>query len=59
MLKLMRFPRGNNRNRPLKQRLPVADLESPQEVERVFRRFWKERQVAFRPAAAEEGRPCA
>ena len=55
----MRFPRGNNRNRPLKQRLPVADLESPQEVERVFRRFWKERQVAFRPAAAEEGRPCA
>lgn len=42
----MRFPRGNNRNRPLKQRLPAADFESPQEVERLFRRFWRERQRA-------------
>lgn len=58
MLKLMRFPRGNNRNRPLK-RLPVADFESPQEVERLFRRFWRERMVDRRGAAAEDGMACA
>ena len=58
MLKLMRFPQGNNRNRPLKQRLSVVDLESPQEVERVFRRFWKERQQVLYRAPAEEGRVC-
>lgn len=43
----MRFPRGNNRNRPLK-RMPLVDFESPQEVERLFRRFWREREVGRR-----------
>jgi len=56
MLKLSLFPRGNNRNRPLK-RLPAADLEYPQEVDRLFRRFWRERRLGPRPA--EEGRSCA
>jgi len=56
MFKLSLFPRGNNRNRPLK-RLPAADLEYPQEVDRLFRRFWRERRLGPRPA--EEGRPCA
>lgn len=41
MLKLMRFPRGSNRNRPLKDRLP-KQFESPRQVERIFRRFWRE-----------------
>ena len=58
MLKLMYFPRGNNRNRPLKQRLPGGDFESPQELERLFRRFWRERQRGFgrglAPGTAEE-----
>lgn len=55
MLKLRRFPRGNNRNRPLK-RLAAADLDSPQEVDRLFRRFWRERQ--WQKRAVEEGVPC-
>ena len=58
MLKLRRFPRGNNHNRPLK-RLPAVDFESPREVERVFRRFWREREVGRRGAAAGEGISCA
>ena len=54
----MRFPRGNNRNRPLKQRLPTVDFEL--EVERVFRRFWRERALGrgLAAGAAEEGAPC-
>ncbi len=56
MLKLMSFPRGNNRNRPLKRML-VVDLESPGEVDRLFRRFWRERRLERR--AAEEEVTCA
>ena len=56
MLKLRRFPSGNNRNRPLK-RLPAVGFESPQEVERLFRRFWRERQAQRR--TVEEGITCA
>ncbi len=41
MLKLMNFPRGSNRNRPLKDRMPALS-ESPRQVERIFRRFWRE-----------------
>lgn len=52
MLKLMRFPRGNNRNRPLR-RLAAVDLDSPQEVDRLFRRFWRERRAGRR--GVEEG----
>jgi hypothetical protein len=58
MLKLARFPSGNNRNRPLK-RAPALDLESPQEVERLFRRFWRERRLDRRLSAAGEGMACA
>ncbi len=54
MLKLRSFPRGNNRNRPLKQRLQGADFESPQELERLFRRFWRERQRGFGRGLAAE-----
>ncbi len=55
MLKLMSFPRGNNRNRPLK-RMPVVDCESPGDVDRLFRRFWRERRLERR--AVEEGILC-
>lgn len=58
MLKLRRFPRGNNRNRPLK-RLSMVDFESPQEVERVFRRFWRERKAGQQGSVAGEGISCA
>lgn len=58
MLKLRHFPRGNNRNRSLK-RLSVVDFESPQEVERVFRRFWRERKASRQGSIAGEGGSCA
>ena len=48
MLKLMRFPRGTNRNRTLKrQRRPELEevVDSAAEVKRLFRRFWHERAV--------------
>lgn len=63
MLKLMRFPRGTNRNRTLKQK-PLhleEEIDSKVVVERIFRRFWRERMVlAVRhdtpfPAVPEEG----
>lgn len=54
MLKLMSFPRGSNRNRPLKQRLQSVDFDSPQELERLFRRFWRERQRGFGRGLATE-----
>ena len=47
MLKLMRFPRGTNRNRTLKQK-PLhleEEIDSMVAVERIFRRFWRERTV--------------
>ncbi|MBI2502717.1 MAG: hypothetical protein HYW07_05735 [Candidatus Latescibacteria bacterium] len=60
MLKLARFPRGNNRNRPLKQRLPAVNFEA--EVERIFRRFWRERgrvaRLGLPRGTAEEGALC-
>ena len=54
MLKLMRFPRGTNRNRTLKRLRREAleeDVETTAtaEVERLFRRFWHERAVLASP----------
>ena len=47
MLKLMRFPRGTNRNRTLKQKPLRLDeeIDSTVVIERIFRRFWRERAV--------------
>ncbi len=46
MLKLMRFPRGTNRNRTLKSHArPEVEEDSDAEVERIFRRFWHERTM--------------
>ena len=47
MLKLMSFPRGTNRNRTLKQKLLnlEEEIDSTEVVERIFRRFWRERMV--------------
>lgn len=62
MLKLMSFPCGSNRNRPLKERLS-AEFESPRQVERIFRRFWREYRLAARcrqeGGLAGEGEGCA
>ena len=45
MLKLMRFPRGTNRNRTLKpQNGPdLNEADSNAQLERLFRRLWRER----------------
>ena len=47
MLKLIRFPRGTNRNRTLKQKPLRLDeaIGSTVVIERIFRRFWRERMV--------------
>ena len=47
MLKLIRFPRGTNRNRTLKQKPLRLDeeIDSTVVIERIFRRFWRERMV--------------
>jgi len=64
MLKLMRFPRGTNRNRTIKPQKPLhikKEIDSVAEVERIFRRFWHERTVLFThhdnpfSAGSEEG----
>lgn len=47
MLKLSNFPRGSNRNRPLKLRAIALQEEDDghnlQETRRLFKRFWRER----------------
>ena len=60
MLKLMRFPRGTNRNRTLKPQTAdyLAEADSAEDVEGIFRRFWLERArlAAIRARApAEKG----
>ena len=47
MLKLVRFPRGTNRNRTLKQKSLhlQEEIDSTVVLERIFRRFWRERMV--------------
>lgn len=48
MLKLMRFPRGTNRNRILKRQRRAnleEEVDSAAKVERLFRRFWHERTM--------------
>ena len=47
MLKLARFPRGTNRNRTLKQKSLhlQEEIDSTVVLERIFRRFWRERMV--------------
>ena len=49
VLKLSQMPRGTNRNRPLKLRPgeefdPEEEMESLQEAQRLFRRFWRDRK---------------
>ena len=42
-LKLMRLPRGTNRNRTLRRMAEVCEEEMDfSEVERLFRRFWRQ-----------------
>lgn len=42
MLRLMRLPRGTNRNRTLRRGTEAGDEDvSLEEVQRVFRRFWR------------------
>ncbi len=47
MLKLMRFPRGTNRNRTLKPQTVnyLAEVGAAEDVETIFRRFWRERAL--------------
>ena len=54
MLKLMRFPRGTNRNRTLKSQTAsfLGEDDAAEDVEAIFRRFWRERAMV----AASRGR---
>ena len=47
MLKLMRFPRGTNRNRTLKPQTVnyLAEADVAEDVKSIFRRFWRERAL--------------
>ena len=58
MLKLMRFPRGTNRNRTLKPQieLDLDEGDPSAQVEQIFRRFWRERAgMAIEGAAPRSG----
>ena len=61
MLKLSSFPRGTNRNRPLKlkaiaqEQLAEAENDSPQETRRLFQRFWNDYRRDRRRGHQEDG----
>lgn len=59
MLRLMRLPRGTNRNRTLRRPVEVAAEEVDMtEVEDLFRRFWREFRRSTAGPWTEGGTAC-